>query len=102
MSLQAYFITWTTYGTWLPGDARGWVKSGEWGIQSPDPEREREARRLMAESAVILTPNQRTLVEQTIRDHCRIRRWVLHAVNARTNHIHVVVTADRSPDEVRD
>jgi hypothetical protein len=56
MSLQAYFITWTTYGTWLPGDARGWVKSGEWGIQSPDPEREREARRLMAESAVILNP----------------------------------------------
>ena len=20
----AYFLTWTTYGTWLPGDERGW------------------------------------------------------------------------------
>jgi hypothetical protein len=22
----AYFLTWTTYGTWLPGDERGWCK----------------------------------------------------------------------------
>jgi hypothetical protein len=22
----AYFLTWTTYGTWLPGDERGWVQ----------------------------------------------------------------------------
>ncbi len=21
----AFFITWPTYGTWLPGDERGWV-----------------------------------------------------------------------------
>ncbi len=21
-----YFLTWVTYGTWLPGDARGWVE----------------------------------------------------------------------------
>ena len=32
--------------------------------------------------------------------HCTIRNWQLHAVNARTNHVHVVVTADRDPDEV--
>ena len=31
-----FFITWTTYGTWLPGDARGWRKriGGE---QQPRP-----------------------------------------------------------------
>ncbi len=34
------FITWTTYGTWLPGDARGWrAKVG--GYQLPDSELER-------------------------------------------------------------
>jgi REP element-mobilizing transposase RayT len=54
----------------------------------------------MVESAVVLTEEQRVLVEQTIRDHCRIRGWLLHAVNARSNHVHVVVTADRDPDEV--
>ena len=24
----AYFLTWTTYGTWLPGDERGWNRKG--------------------------------------------------------------------------
>lgn len=102
MAVLAYHITWTTYGTWLPGDARGWVKSRVWGIQAPDSELERQTRARMAETAVVLTPDQRLLVEQTITDHCRIRGWILHAVNARTNHLHVVVTADRSADEVRD
>jgi hypothetical protein len=22
----AYFLAWSTYGTWLPGDERGWVE----------------------------------------------------------------------------
>lgn len=100
MSVLAYHITWTTYGTWLPGDARGWVKWGEAGVKPPDPERERRARAALVETAVVLTAEQRALVEQTIRDHCRVRGWLLHAVNARTNHVHVVVTADRAPDEV--
>lgn len=54
----------------------------------------------MAESAVVLSEEQRALVEQTIRDHCRIRAWLLHAVNVRSNHVHVIVTADRAPDAV--
>ncbi len=100
MTVLAYHITWTTYGTWLPGDARGWVKWGESGVKPPDPERERAAREHMVESAVLLTEKQRALVEQTIHDHCCIRGWLLHAANARSNHVHVVVTADRDPDEV--
>lgn len=99
MSVLAYHLTWTTYGTWLPGDARGWVRWGETGIKPPDPRRESDARNRMAESAVLLSEEQRALVEKTIRDHCRIRGWLLHAVNARSNHVHVVVTADRDPDE---
>ena len=31
----AWFITWTTYGTWLPGDDRGWTERGK-GSQLPD------------------------------------------------------------------
>jgi REP element-mobilizing transposase RayT len=100
MTVLAYHIVWTTYGTWLPGDARGWIRSGAWGVQPPDAERERFAREHMAAAAVVLTHEQRALVEQTITDHCRIRGWSLHAVKARSNHVHVVVTADRDPDTV--
>ncbi|GIX03803.1 MAG: hypothetical protein KatS3mg113_0809 [Planctomycetaceae bacterium] len=95
MAVLAYHLTWTTYGTWLPGDSRGWVQWDEWGVKPPDPEQESAARRRMVEAAVLLTAEQRALVEQTIRDHCRIRGWHLHAVNARSKHVHVVVTADR-------
>jgi REP element-mobilizing transposase RayT len=100
MTIIAYHLIWTTYGTWLHGDERGWVKWGEAGVKPPDPERERTMRERMKEPAAILTEEQRALIEQTVRDHCRIRGWVLHAVNARSNHIHVVVTAERDPDEV--
>jgi hypothetical protein len=94
MQALAYFITWTTYGTWLPGDKRGWVKAGIHGIQNPNPELEEKARSLMVEHAVVLTIEQRDIIEQTIIKHCQIRNWTLHAVNALTNHIHVVVTAN--------
>jgi REP element-mobilizing transposase RayT len=97
----AYFLTWPTYGTWLPGDERGWVLYGK-GSQPPNPIRKLEAEARMTEDACILDGEQRRLVEETIAKHCRIRGWKLHAVNCRSNHLHVVVTANRDPDEVRE
>ena len=96
----AYHITWTTYGTWLSGDTRGWVKSGVGGIQGSDPVLEQHAREEMAEPAVILSAEQREIVDATIRRHCDIRGWELHAVNVRTNHVHLVVTGNRGADEM--
>ncbi len=96
-----YFLTWVTYGTWLPGDPRGWVKYRA-GWQHPDPIREREAKALMAEDACILTREQRRAVESQIDETCARRGWTLHAVNCRSNHVHVVVTAEVSdPDKIR-
>jgi REP element-mobilizing transposase RayT len=98
----AYFLTWTTYGTWLPGDDRGWVaKPG--GFRPPDESLEQAVRTRMTELHLILDDQQRQTVERTIEDHCRIRGWHLHAVSCRTNHVHVVVTAhDRHPEEIMD
>jgi hypothetical protein len=97
----AYFLTWATYGTWLPGDERGWVQHGQ-GWQLPDPIRKLEAEALMTEDACLLS-QEHDIVEATISKHCRIRRWVLHAANCRTNHLHVVVTASTChPDHVRE
>src|ERR1043166_311132 len=95
-----YFLTWATYGTWLPGDERGWVEYHQ-GWKSPDPIRKLEAEARMAEDACVLDTEQRRLVEKTIEDHCRIRKWKLHAVNCRTNHSHVVVTAPLEPKQAR-
>ncbi|MBI1918181.1 MAG: transposase [Planctomycetes bacterium] len=99
----AYLITWTTYGTWLPGDERGWVEEDTPGIQEAARRRAGAARGRMKEPPVTLDPEQRVVVEATVRAHCDVRHWPLHAVNARTNHIHVVVTApETDPETVMD
>ena len=97
----AYFITIATYGTWLPGDRRGWV-AYQRGWQLPDPVLELEAAARMTENAKILNREQRRLVEQQVRETCAHRGWICHAVNCRTNHMHIVVTAyDTPPKKVR-
>lgn len=95
----AYFLTWTTYGTWLPGDERGWfTKPGFW--SKPDEWRLLWSQLQMTEDAITLNPTQRLEVEKTIRRHCEIRGWQLHGVNCRSNHVHAVITADITPMEV--
>ncbi len=95
------FITWTTYGTWLPGDARGW-RAKQSGNQLANPVLEAECREKMKFDPVKLSPDDRVTVEQACREHCDHRNWLLHAVNARSNHIHVVVSAYLKPQTIRD
>jgi hypothetical protein len=57
----------------------------------------------MKEPVFELDSEQRRVVENTVTRHCEIRSWTKHAVNARSNHVHVVVTAPGyTPDIVRD
>ena len=97
----AFFLTWTTYGTWLPGDERGRVLKGQ-GFQLPRPVTKKLAVERMTEPVGVLDNSQREIVESTITDHCQIRNWELHAVNCRTNHVHVIVTGELAPEEMRD
>jgi REP element-mobilizing transposase RayT len=92
----AYFLTWHTYGTWLPGDHRGWVEgraSAETPVLSGDRRKRCIAGERMAGTPVLFDPQQRAIVEATTREVCSIRNWRLLAVNCRSNHVHVVVLA---------
>ena len=91
-----FFLTWVTYGTWLPGDARGWVEYRH-GWQLPNIMLELESMALMTEDACRLNDGQRRAVEMQVAETCQHRRWHLHAVNCRTNHVHVVVSAPETP-----
>lgn len=51
-------------------------------------------------AAVLLNRGQRAIVEAAIREVCQYRNWVLHAVSARMNHVHSVVSARRAPEDV--
>ena len=96
----AFFLTWTTYGSWLPGDDRGWV-DGRGHVHDAEPLRAASVRTRMAETPVSFDAGQRIAVEQAIDAHCRLRGWHLYAVHCRPQHVHVVVTAvDRGPEDV--
>jgi len=95
----AWFVTWTTYGTWLHGDARGSFLDRTY--LPPDPEREAANRRAMTGEVVYLTEHRRALVDAALVAECQAQGWELHARNVRTNHAHVVVSAERSGKFVR-
>jgi REP element-mobilizing transposase RayT len=96
-----YFLTWVTYGTWLPGDARGWVEFQK-GCQLPHRGLEAEAAERVTEDACCLNQKQRSAVELQIAEPCRHRAWHLYAENCRSNHVHVVVSAANvSPKKIR-
>ncbi|MCB9478334.1 MAG: transposase [Deltaproteobacteria bacterium] len=53
---------------------------------------------MMKESPYILNENERSVVLNRIIDTCSWRGWHLFAVHVRSNHVHVVVQADTSPE----
>jgi REP element-mobilizing transposase RayT len=104
MGATAYFLTWTTYGTWLPGDSRGWIdrhrRHGEI-VELPNPDRETAARQSMKQAAVILNARLRETVRQALMETAAHFGWSVHALEVRSNHVHVVVTArDRTAGDV--
>jgi REP element-mobilizing transposase RayT len=97
----AFFITWSTHGTWLPGDPRGWVEYHH-GWKLPDPVRHLEATESMTGNACLLSEDDRRNVEEQIAETCKHRDWLLHAVNCRSNHVHIVVAAcDTKPKNIQ-
>lgn len=90
-----YLLTWTCSGTWLHGDERGSVDAQHnvpgTRLVRPDDLRRSAVFGRLIDAPRTLSPEEREIVEDTIRSHCAIRRWELRAVNARTNHVHVVV-----------
>lgn len=100
---QAWFLTWTTYGTWLHGDARGWRdRKDDYypGKHKTDPLLEARRRKQLKHAPITLTDAMRTAVEFAIREVCDYRGWHLSAINVRTNHVHCVVIAAKAAEDV--
>jgi REP element-mobilizing transposase RayT len=100
----AYFISFRSYGTWLHGDARGSIdrRHNVYGMPYMEPSKDWQSynQQLLKAKPFFLNDRQRQVVEDAIRETCRIRRWTLLALNVRTNHVHVVVSAKKEPELV--
>jgi REP element-mobilizing transposase RayT len=99
----AYFLTFSTYGTWLHGTSKG---SGsvdrhhnvyDTPFLAPDRGREGLAASRMTDSPYVLGEAARTIVRDAIVAYCEEKSWTLLALHVRTNHVHVVVSAEREP-----
>jgi hypothetical protein len=73
----AFFITWTCYGTWIPGDERGWHQWSK-GMQPPNDFFKITAEANMKEPEFLLSKDDGKIVELTVKKHCEIRGWTLH------------------------
>jgi REP element-mobilizing transposase RayT len=101
----ALLITWTCYGTWLPGDPRGHVSNTllpEGGFlpkenvpgtpysQGDEFTRQR-ARSLQRGPTVYLTAEQALVVADSLCQAAQTRGWRILRGSVMANHVHVVV-----------
>jgi REP element-mobilizing transposase RayT len=104
MAPLAYFITFTTYGTWLHGRAPGSVDRAHNIPGTPylpaSADVERKMNSAMRQEPYVLDEQRRTIVLRTIREVVAHRRWKLWAVHVRSNHVHVVISAECRPEKV--
>jgi REP element-mobilizing transposase RayT len=100
----AYFLTFTTYGTWLHGRQPGSVdrQHNQPGapLLPPDINREAACRGQMRQEEYVLDAERRVVVLQTILEVIRHRGWRVWGVHVRSNHVHVVVSAAAKPEKV--
>jgi REP element-mobilizing transposase RayT len=100
----AYFLTWHTYGTWLPGDSQGSVDEEhcQYGTAfvAHDPTRVARNAADLVHSPISLNAARRMAVQAAIIEVCAYRQWKLLALHVRTTHIHAVVAATATPEKV--
>jgi hypothetical protein len=92
MALLGTMFTFTTYGTWLRGDRRGWVEQGQ--ILPPNPELERADRSRMPHAPFVFERDDLLRVGAMIGEslQSRLAQPVL-ALTVNTWHVHLVVSA---------
>ena len=83
-----YMVTWTTYGSWLQGNKRKYVKDGQ--ILPRDEELEEANLKSLTKDPVQLSFNQRRIVEEAIRQKAGQFRQRIYALSVCAKHVHLV------------
>jgi REP element-mobilizing transposase RayT len=100
---QAYLITWRCYGNRFPGQDGAVPRTqNRFGSPLPEPSapKERHSRNRMPEASYVLDEVRRQVVLDSVCEVCRFRGWTLLAAHIRTNHVHIVATAESKPEPV--
>jgi REP element-mobilizing transposase RayT len=99
----AYFITFSSYGTRLHGSENGSVdrNHNQYGdyLIPPKPLLESYEKQTQKSPTVTFESEHRHIILETTRGVSAYRHWRLFAIHVRTNHVHVVVSADAEPEK---
>jgi len=99
-----YLITFSCYGCHLHGDETGSVDRDHnlprSRLVEPDLKRRKGEREHMEASPYQMDQLRRDNVLSAIQSVCAHRLWTLYAAHVRTNHVHVVVEAEETPERV--
>ena len=82
--------TWTTYGTWLQGNKKGYVKNGI--IQDANPGLEKSNKTSLKQDTVKLPQSIRPVVKNAILQEAKEIGHKVYAVIVYSNHVHVVLS----------
>jgi len=90
-----YMITFTTYGTWLQGDERGYVKNGR--IMPGDETLKQTNEQLRPQEAVVLSKGQQQIVRDAIITEAQLQNQRILAMSANATHVHIVAEYNSQP-----
>ena len=106
-----WFLTWTTYGTWLPGDERGFVSNVDSGDRTghrlnefgSEPAAKSRGLQIMAQAKlsgppVYLTVEHAKVLFNQFLETATFRKWELSAVAIMVNHVHLLVGVPGDPE----
>ena len=85
----AYMLTWTTYGTWLQGDERGYCKDGK--ILEPNAALRYSNYKSLKQRPVLLSEQQRATVQNGIIEEADRIGQKIYALTVQCNHVHLVL-----------
>ena len=91
----AYMITWTTYGAWLQGDKRGYVKRGK--ILNEDKFLQEKCKEMMKSREFKLTKRQQQVAKDAIIEKANGIGQILHSVAVCSNHVHLILENTKKP-----
>jgi len=102
-----WLLTSTTYGTWLPGDSRGFVGTVKDGpgprvrhnefdtpYDEDMPELRQAAQSQLKGKPIYLLKSQADVVTGQFQETANYRRWEIHAIAVMPNHFHIVAEAN--------
>jgi REP element-mobilizing transposase RayT len=97
--LLGYMITWTTYGSWLPGDKRGYVKGAV--ILDGDENLFQICRKQQKGPSVKLQYKEKQIVQAAVLNEAERIGHTIKALAVCSNHVHLTATpCNRSIEQI--